>query len=150
MSSAAGIDVRPPQSTPHLLQRTPVGDVAGGCHPRTGITIAVFLLAALALDEPLGRSDMVLCLLVFALTFPGSNRFGQRPLNAAVDVLGFFDDRDGRVHITLPLRRRTLDAQPRSITLPSLSGTAAGHHRQRSSSCPTCSASASSRAGCRT
>jgi putative colanic acid biosynthesis UDP-glucose lipid carrier transferase len=29
---------------------------------------------------------MVLCLLVFALTFPGSNRFGQRPLNAAVDI----------------------------------------------------------------
>jgi putative colanic acid biosynthesis UDP-glucose lipid carrier transferase len=51
-----------------------------------GITIAVFLLAAMALDEPLGRSDMVLCLLVFALTFPGSNRFGQRPLNAAVDI----------------------------------------------------------------
>ena len=51
-----------------------------------GLTIAMFIALAIALDEPLGRSDSVLCLLVFALTFPGPNRFGQRPLNAAVDI----------------------------------------------------------------
>jgi len=50
------------------------------------ITIASFVAAALLTDQPLGRSDTVLCLLVFALTFPGVNRFGQRPLNAAVDI----------------------------------------------------------------
>ena len=32
------------------------------------------------------RSDLTLCLLIFALTFPGRNRFGERPLNAAVDI----------------------------------------------------------------
>jgi putative colanic acid biosynthesis UDP-glucose lipid carrier transferase len=32
------------------------------------------------------RSDLVLCLLIFALTFPGRNRFWDRPLNAAVDI----------------------------------------------------------------
>ncbi len=50
------------------------------------ITIAVFVVVATALDEPLGRSDTVLCLLIFALTFPAPDRFGQRPLNAAVDI----------------------------------------------------------------
>jgi putative colanic acid biosynthesis UDP-glucose lipid carrier transferase len=34
------------------------------------------------------RAATVLCLLVFALTYPGTNRFRDRPLYAAVDVLG--------------------------------------------------------------
>jgi putative colanic acid biosysnthesis UDP-glucose lipid carrier transferase len=37
-------------------------------------------------DEPIVRSDLTLCLLIFALTFPGRNRFWDRPLNAAVDI----------------------------------------------------------------
>jgi putative colanic acid biosynthesis UDP-glucose lipid carrier transferase len=37
-------------------------------------------------DEPIVRSDLTLCLLIFALTFPGRNRFRDRPLNAAVDI----------------------------------------------------------------
>jgi putative colanic acid biosynthesis UDP-glucose lipid carrier transferase len=37
-------------------------------------------------DEPIARSDLTLCLLIFALTFPGRNRFWDRPLNAAVDI----------------------------------------------------------------
>ena len=51
-----------------------------------GITVAVYLLASMWFDEPILRSDLTLCLLIFALTFPGRNRFGDRPLNAAVDI----------------------------------------------------------------
>jgi putative colanic acid biosysnthesis UDP-glucose lipid carrier transferase len=50
------------------------------------LTVAVFLAVSQWFDEPLGRSDLTLCLLVFALTFPGRNRFWDRPLNAAVDI----------------------------------------------------------------
>jgi putative colanic acid biosynthesis UDP-glucose lipid carrier transferase len=50
------------------------------------LTVLVYLLVAQALDEPIGRSDLTLCLLIFALTFPGRNRFWDRPLNAAVDI----------------------------------------------------------------
>jgi putative colanic acid biosysnthesis UDP-glucose lipid carrier transferase len=75
---------RSPPSTFFSAPQSVTSLVAAFLEP--GITIAVFLLAAAALDEPLGRSDTVLCLLVFALTFPGANRFGQRPLNAAVDI----------------------------------------------------------------
>ncbi len=51
-----------------------------------GITVAVFLLVSMWFNEPIARSDLTLCLLIFALTFPGRNRFGDRPLNAAVDI----------------------------------------------------------------
>ena len=37
-------------------------------------------------DVPMGRADLALCLLVFAITFPGRNRFREPPLNAAVDI----------------------------------------------------------------
>ncbi len=50
------------------------------------ITVAVYLLVAAWFDEPIARSDLTLCLLIFALTFPGRNRFDDRPLNAAVDI----------------------------------------------------------------
>ncbi|MCU0969767.1 MAG: undecaprenyl-phosphate glucose phosphotransferase [Rubrivivax sp.] len=50
------------------------------------ITVVVFLAVSRWFDEPIVRSDLVLCLLVFALTFPGRNRFWDRPLNAAVDI----------------------------------------------------------------
>jgi putative colanic acid biosynthesis UDP-glucose lipid carrier transferase len=50
------------------------------------LTVAVFLAVSRFFDEPIGRSDLTLCLLVFALTFPGRNRFWDRPLNAAVDI----------------------------------------------------------------
>ena len=51
------------------------------------ITVLVFLATSGALDEPIGRSDLTLCLLIFALTFPGKNRFWERPLNTAVDIV---------------------------------------------------------------
>jgi putative colanic acid biosynthesis UDP-glucose lipid carrier transferase len=50
------------------------------------ITVAVWLAVSAWFDEPIVRADLVLCLLVFALTFPGRNRFWDRPLNAAVDI----------------------------------------------------------------
>lgn len=51
------------------------------------ITVATFLGISWWFDEPIVRSDLTLCLLIFALTFPGRNRFWDRPLNAAVDIL---------------------------------------------------------------
>jgi putative colanic acid biosysnthesis UDP-glucose lipid carrier transferase len=50
------------------------------------ISVAVFLGISWLFDEPIVRSDLTLCLLIFALTFPGRNRFWDRPLNAAVDI----------------------------------------------------------------
>ncbi len=50
------------------------------------ITVLVFLAVSAAFDKPTERSDLTLCLLVFALTFPGRNRFWDRPLNVAVDI----------------------------------------------------------------
>ncbi len=51
-----------------------------------GLIVAVFLAVSEGFDEPILRPDLTLCLLVFALTFPGRNRFFDRPLNAAVDI----------------------------------------------------------------
>jgi len=50
------------------------------------LTVGVFLAVSAAFNEPIVRSDLTLCLLIFALTFPGRNRFSDRPLNAAVDI----------------------------------------------------------------
>jgi putative colanic acid biosynthesis UDP-glucose lipid carrier transferase len=52
-----------------------------------GITILVYLLACAWHGEAFGRPDFTLCLLVFAVTFPGRNRFRERPLNTAVDIV---------------------------------------------------------------
>ena len=51
--------------------------------------VAVFSYVAVCawFDEPIVRSDLTLCLLVLALTFPGRNRFNDRLLTAAVDVV---------------------------------------------------------------
>ena len=50
------------------------------------IAVLVFLAASIFFGEPILRADLTLCLLVFALTFPGRNRFQDRPLNAFVDI----------------------------------------------------------------
>jgi putative colanic acid biosysnthesis UDP-glucose lipid carrier transferase len=50
------------------------------------VIVGVFLAVSEWFDEPIVRPDLTLCLLVFALTFPGRNRFLDRPLNAAVDI----------------------------------------------------------------
>ena len=52
------------------------------------ITVGVYLFALRWYDEPLGRTDLTLCFLVIALTWPGVNRFGDRLSNAAVGVFG--------------------------------------------------------------
>lgn len=51
------------------------------------LSIASYLVLAALHDEGIDRPGTVLCLLVFALTFPGVNRFRDRPLNAFVDVV---------------------------------------------------------------
>ena len=50
------------------------------------ISIACFVVIALQHQDEIDRPATVLCLLVFALTYPGTNRFRDRPLYAAVDV----------------------------------------------------------------
>ncbi|HET9820416.1 MAG TPA: undecaprenyl-phosphate glucose phosphotransferase [Burkholderiaceae bacterium] len=50
------------------------------------ITVCVYLGVAWAYDEPVLRPDLTLCLLAFALTFPGRNRFRDKLLNAATDI----------------------------------------------------------------
>jgi len=50
------------------------------------ITVLTYLAVAAWFDEPIQRASMTLCLLVFALTFPGRNRFVDRKLEAAVDI----------------------------------------------------------------
>ena len=47
------------------------------------ISIAVYLLTALGLAGQIQRTDLVLCLLVFVLTFPGRNRFESSRMDAA-------------------------------------------------------------------
>ncbi len=51
------------------------------------VTVLCFLGVTLAFDEPLDRPTLTMCLLVFALTFPGPNRFRSNPLAVAVDIL---------------------------------------------------------------
>ena len=50
------------------------------------LTVLVFLAVSAAFHEPIGRADLTLCLLVFALTFPGRNRFKDKLLNAVTDI----------------------------------------------------------------
>ena len=50
------------------------------------LTVGLYVVVAQAFNEPILRADLALCLLIFALTFPGRNRFSDRPLNAAVDI----------------------------------------------------------------
>lgn len=50
------------------------------------ISVTTFLLVTLWYDEPVLRSTLTLCLLVFALTFPGRNRFKDRLIASAVDI----------------------------------------------------------------
>ncbi|MEY4764053.1 MAG: hypothetical protein RI907_726, partial [Pseudomonadota bacterium] len=50
------------------------------------ITVASLLGAMAFHDEPVQRAAMALCLLVFALTFPGRNRFSDSRLEALIDI----------------------------------------------------------------
>ncbi len=50
------------------------------------VTVLTFLVASLWYNAPIARPQVILCLLVFALTFPGRNRFREAPVSAAIDV----------------------------------------------------------------
>ncbi|MGH6648162.1 undecaprenyl-phosphate glucose phosphotransferase [Aquabacterium sp.] len=50
------------------------------------ITVLSLLGTMAYYDEPVLRASMALCLLVFALTFPGRNRFNDSRLEAGVDI----------------------------------------------------------------
>jgi putative colanic acid biosynthesis UDP-glucose lipid carrier transferase len=52
-----------------------------------GIIVLCFLAINAWFGEPVLRSTLTLCLLVFALTFPGRNRFAMHPVSAAIDVI---------------------------------------------------------------
>jgi len=51
-----------------------------------GITVLTFNIATLTAGEVMDRPALTLCLLVFALTFPGRDRFREPLLGAAVDI----------------------------------------------------------------
>ena len=51
------------------------------------IIVLVYVLTALAFEEDIDRPALTLCLLVFALTFPGRNRFRDNLIGAAVDIV---------------------------------------------------------------
>lgn len=59
--------------------------VAGWMQPL--LTVAVLLLATVGFSGRVLLSDGVLCLLAFALSFPGPNRFGSERQGAGVDIL---------------------------------------------------------------
>jgi len=51
------------------------------------VTVGTFLLVNRYYGEPVLRATLTLCLLVFALTFPGRNRFKENLLAAGVDIV---------------------------------------------------------------
>jgi putative colanic acid biosynthesis UDP-glucose lipid carrier transferase len=52
------------------------------------IMVGTYVVSEWAHQEPLTRRpDLILCLLVFALTFPGRNRFKDKLLNALTDIV---------------------------------------------------------------
>ena len=51
-----------------------------------GITVLTFIVTTLSAGEIMDRPALTLCLLVFALTFPGRDRFREPLLGAAVDI----------------------------------------------------------------
>ena len=51
------------------------------------VIVATFLASLLWYEEPVLRASLTLCLLVFALTFPGRNRFKDSMLAAGVDIV---------------------------------------------------------------
>ena len=52
------------------------------------IIVAAYVAISLWFDEPIMRPALTLCLLVFALTFPGRNRFRDNLIAAGVDIVG--------------------------------------------------------------
>jgi putative colanic acid biosynthesis UDP-glucose lipid carrier transferase len=51
------------------------------------LTVLVYVTIALSRGQTMHRADLLLCLLVFILTFPGRNRFRENRLATAVDIV---------------------------------------------------------------
>jgi putative colanic acid biosysnthesis UDP-glucose lipid carrier transferase len=52
------------------------------------LTVLVFLLLTVGFGQPVLRSDLALCVLVVALSFPGHNLFKSKLINAAAAIFG--------------------------------------------------------------
>jgi putative colanic acid biosysnthesis UDP-glucose lipid carrier transferase len=52
------------------------------------LIVLVYLAVLAWFGEPVMRSTYTLCMLVFALTFPGRNHFGEHPASAVTDIIG--------------------------------------------------------------
>jgi putative colanic acid biosysnthesis UDP-glucose lipid carrier transferase len=74
-------------STRQFLSAPPSASSYVAAFLEPAISIGCFIAIATRHLEAVDRPATVLCLLVFALSFPGTNRFRDRPLYAAVDVL---------------------------------------------------------------
>lgn len=59
--------------------------VAAFCEPV--LSVLTFVAVSRFFDQPITRASLTLCLLTFALTFPGRNRFRDDLLAAAVDIV---------------------------------------------------------------
>ena len=53
-----------------------------------GLTVLTFMAVCAAFRETIDPPELTLCMLVFALSFPGRDRFRDKLINAAVDILG--------------------------------------------------------------
>jgi putative colanic acid biosynthesis UDP-glucose lipid carrier transferase len=51
------------------------------------LSVATYVAVGRFFDEPILRSSLALCLILFALTFPGRNRFRDNLVAAGVDIL---------------------------------------------------------------
>src|SRR5512141_197803 len=51
------------------------------------ISVLTFVVVSQIFNEPVMRAGLTLCLLVFALTFPGRNRFRENLTAAGVDII---------------------------------------------------------------
>ncbi len=76
---------RPYKRTFYSAPQSVTSLMAGFLEP--AITVVAFLAANLFVSGIVGRPELVLCLLVFALTFPGRNRFRQHLAAAGVDIV---------------------------------------------------------------
>ena len=52
------------------------------------LIVLIYLCLLAWFGEPVMRSTYTLCMLVFALTFPGRNRFSDHPASAVTDIVG--------------------------------------------------------------
>ncbi len=74
-----------PQRTFYGAPQSPASLVAAVAEPL--VTVLVYWGAMVWDGNHMMRQDLTLCLLVFALTFPGTNRFREKLIEAGVDIV---------------------------------------------------------------